>query len=62
MWRSADSAASRPLRTLDDAKADAARFGFDAAAHYWTATSSGRTTHYRPGKQPISLPEGEDLP
>jgi len=60
MWRSANSAASGPLRTLEDAKADAARFGFDAAEHYWTATTEGRTSHFRPGQPSVNLPAGEN--
>jgi hypothetical protein len=46
-WRSPNAAASGPLRTLDEARADAMRFGFDPFVHQWTTMMDGRTTRFR---------------
>ena len=59
VWRTANSAASMPLRSLEDATVDAARFGFAPLVHYWTATNNGLTTHFRPGKTAFTLPYDE---
>ena len=32
------------------------KHGFDPVTKYWTATSNGQTTHYRPGEPPVDLP------
>ena len=59
-WRSANDSASKPFPNLDAATADAVTHGFNPLLDYWTATSNGRTTHYRPGKAPINLPYGHE--
>ena len=61
-WRSADSFAVATFTDLDAATADATLHGFDPFTHYWTANSGGRTTHFRPGKDPLNLPSTEDPP
>lgn len=61
-WRSANSAASSPLPNLDAAVIDATAKGFDPFIHYWTTTTRGRTTHFRPGQTPVNLPSDEDPP
>ena len=49
-------AALRSFPTLSAASEYAMKYGFDPVTKYWTATSNGQTTHYRPGKSPVNLP------
>src|SRR5262245_21734813 len=53
---------SPPFYSFAAATAHATIKGFDPCAHLWTATVNGRTTHYRPGRNPINLPAGEEPP
>ncbi len=56
-WRAARTVSARFV-THEAAMENATRCGFDQLGCYWTVTINGRTTHYRPGKIPISLPNG----
>ena len=62
MWRvvraNGNTEVSERFASLVAAKADATLRGFEPDNDPWTVTSHGRTTHYRPGKSAINLPEG----
>jgi len=49
---------SRPFPSIEVATEDAVKQGFDPSVQYWISTVDGRTTHYRPGKSPVTLPFG----
>lgn len=55
-WRALGTV-SAPFVTCEAAMEDAAQCGFDPPSCYWTVTLSARTTHYRPGRIPINLPD-----
>ena len=59
-WRAVRTV-SAPFVNPQAAMENAARCGFDPLNCYWTLTTDGRTTHYRPGKTPIDLPTGVRL-
>ena len=50
---------SGPFVTLEDAKADAIKQGFNPDTDRWTVTYNGRTTHFRPGRVAVNLPANE---
>ena len=45
--------------SLDLATASATTQGFDPFLQHWMTTFDGRTTHFRPGKNPINVTVGE---
>ena len=59
-WRAVRTVSS-PFVNHEAAMENAARCGFDPLSCYWTLTADGHTTHYRPGKMPIDLPDGVRL-
>jgi hypothetical protein len=42
------------------ALAHATTEGFNPASEYWMVKSLGRTTHFRPGRNPINMPSGKE--
>jgi hypothetical protein len=53
---------SDSFASLELAKADAIRLGFDPDTETWTVTAGGRTTHFRPGRIAVNLPSDEAPP
>jgi len=53
---------SRRFHSIAAASVNAEIHGFDPFNHYWTATVARRTTHFRPGKSPVSLPTDKAPP
>ena len=61
-YRCADGRVGGPFVTFAEASSDAAEHGFRSPSQYWTVTTGGRTTHYRPDMGWINLPAGETPP
>jgi hypothetical protein len=57
-WQSGKGSVTGPFSTLEAATVNARTHGFDPFVHHWTDTEDGRTTHFRLGKMPVTLPAG----